>query len=185
MTWRQRPRGSPSREPERAICVAVSGDSNIRGDDTQASRNQVGRTQETGCREIRFHLSMRCSRLSSAPDRVCDSAMKNTIRKNAGNSVAKRSRADFSEPAVDAVFGAHPRPIKAKLLALRRLIFDTAKAAEGIGRLEETEASSSTPRSAAVRQPARSLRPYPHSRRRPCQIAPATGQRSRRWDVGG
>ncbi|MGO8911898.1 MAG: DUF1801 domain-containing protein [Bradyrhizobium sp.] len=64
--------------------------------------------------------------------------MKNTIRKNAGNSVAKRSRADFSDPAVDAVFGAYPRPIKAKLLALRRLIFDTAKATKGVGRLEET-----------------------------------------------
>ena len=40
--------------------------------------------------------------------------------------------------AVDAVLAAYPRPIKAKLLALRRLIFDTAKATQGVGALEET-----------------------------------------------
>ena len=40
--------------------------------------------------------------------------------------------------AVDAVFDAYPKPVKAKLLALRRLIFDTAKATQGVGRLEET-----------------------------------------------
>jgi hypothetical protein len=64
--------------------------------------------------------------------------MKNTIMKNAGNSVAKRSRSDFSDPAVDAVFSAYPKPLRTKLLALRRLIFDTAKTTEGVGRLEET-----------------------------------------------
>jgi len=53
-------------------------------------------------------------------------------------SVTKRNPARFSEPAVDAVFDSYPRPIKAKLLALRRLIFDTAKATKGVGRLEET-----------------------------------------------
>jgi hypothetical protein len=30
--------------------------------------------------------------------------------------------------AVEAVFSAYPRPVQAKLLALRRLIFNTAKA---------------------------------------------------------
>jgi len=64
--------------------------------------------------------------------------MKNTTRKNAGNSVAKRLRADFSDPAVDAVFDAYPKPLKAKLLALRRLIFDTAKNTKGVGALQET-----------------------------------------------
>src|SRR3954470_17887823 len=39
---------------------------------------------------------------------------------------------------VDAAFGAYPKPVKAKLLALRRLIFDTAKATKGVGALEET-----------------------------------------------
>lgn len=40
-------------------------------------------------------------------------------------------------PAVDAVFDACPKPLKAKLVALRRLILDTAKATEGVGRIEE------------------------------------------------
>jgi hypothetical protein len=47
-------------------------------------------------------------------------------------------RARLVDPAVDAVFSAYPKPVKAKLLALRRLIFDTAKAAAGVGALEET-----------------------------------------------
>jgi hypothetical protein len=40
--------------------------------------------------------------------------------------------------AVDAVFEAYPKPVKAKLLALRRLVFDTAKTTKGVGALEET-----------------------------------------------
>jgi hypothetical protein len=36
------------------------------------------------------------------------------------------------------VFEAYPRPVKAKLLALRRLILDTAKATQGVGAPEET-----------------------------------------------
>ena len=40
--------------------------------------------------------------------------------------------------AVDATFDAYPKPMKAKLLALRRLIFDTAKTTRGVGALEET-----------------------------------------------
>ncbi|SED82738.1 DUF1801 domain-containing protein [Bradyrhizobium erythrophlei] len=38
----------------------------------------------------------------------------------------------------DALFDGYPAPVKAKLLALRRLIFDTAKATRGVGALEET-----------------------------------------------
>src|SRR3981081_2952683 len=64
--------------------------------------------------------------------------MKKPTSKRAANSAAKKSRADCSDPAVDAVFSAYPRPIRAKLLALRRLIFDTAKTTKGVGRLEET-----------------------------------------------
>src|SRR6266480_637992 len=60
-------------------------------------------------------------------------------KKSAGkNNAAKATRAGFSDPAVDAVFNAYPKPIKAKLLALRRLMFDTAKTTKGVGALEET-----------------------------------------------
>ena len=52
--------------------------------------------------------------------------------------VKSKSPAGFSESAVDAVFRAYPAPIRARLLALRRLIFDTAKTTKGVGRLEET-----------------------------------------------
>ena len=40
--------------------------------------------------------------------------------------------------AADALFDAYPAPVKARLLALRRLIFETAKATKGVGTLEET-----------------------------------------------
>jgi Domain of unknown function (DU1801) len=64
------------------------------------------------------------------------------VNKPAKKSTAKRAaskpRTDFFDPAVDAVFNAYPAPLKPKLLALRRLIFDTAKATAGVGRLEET-----------------------------------------------
>src|SRR6267378_2561735 len=60
-------------------------------------------------------------------------------KKSAGkNNAAKATRAGFSDPAVDAVFNAYPKPIRARLLALRRLIFDTAKATKGVGALQET-----------------------------------------------
>lgn len=39
---------------------------------------------------------------------------------------------------VEAVFDAYPKPVKTKLLALRRLILDTAKTTKGVGALEET-----------------------------------------------
>jgi hypothetical protein len=48
------------------------------------------------------------------------------------------ARARPSDPAVDAVFDAYPKPLQAKLRALRRLIFDTARTTEGVGALEET-----------------------------------------------
>ena len=54
------------------------------------------------------------------------------------NSCEKAARAEIPTSAVDAVFDAYPKPVKAKLLALRRLIFDTAKATKGVGALEET-----------------------------------------------
>ena len=39
---------------------------------------------------------------------------------------------------MEAAFEAYPKALKAKLLALRRLIFDTAKATKGVGALQET-----------------------------------------------
>lgn len=58
--------------------------------------------------------------------------MKKPVRK----SGAKQHAGD-PDPAVEAVFGAYPRPVKAKLQALRQLIFDTAKTTAGVGALEE------------------------------------------------
>jgi hypothetical protein len=51
---------------------------------------------------------------------------------------ATRPRAGFSDPAVAAVFGAYPKPLQVRLLALRRLILDTARATRGVGALQET-----------------------------------------------
>jgi hypothetical protein len=55
--------------------------------------------------------------------------------KKAGKSALSRNGADS---AVEAVFEAYPKAIKARLKALRRLIFATAKATKGVGALEET-----------------------------------------------
>jgi hypothetical protein len=56
-------------------------------------------------------------------------------KRSNGGAQRRRSQAD---PAVAATLGAHPRPIKSKLLALRNLILDTARRTEGVGTLEET-----------------------------------------------
>jgi hypothetical protein len=44
----------------------------------------------------------------------------------------------FGSPAVEQAFGAIPAPVRRKLLALRRLILETAAATEGVGEIEET-----------------------------------------------
>ena len=64
--------------------------------------------------------------------------MRNPTKNSAGKNVAKNNRAGISDPAVDAVFHAYPKPARAKLLALRQLIFDTAKSTKGVGALQET-----------------------------------------------
>jgi hypothetical protein len=51
-------------------------------------------------------------------------------------SPARRSTKDLPDP-VAAVFDAYPEPMKSKLLALRRLILETARATEGVGAIEE------------------------------------------------
>jgi uncharacterized protein DUF1801 len=55
------------------------------------------------------------------------------MKRPAKKAAARKSQ----DTAVDATFGAYPKPVKAKLLALRRLIFDTAKITRGVGALEE------------------------------------------------
>jgi uncharacterized protein DUF1801 len=53
------------------------------------------------------------------------------------SKTAQSPRAKSTNPS-DALFAAYPAPVKTRLLALRRLIFDTAKATKGVGALEET-----------------------------------------------
>ena len=50
---------------------------------------------------------------------------------------ARPSASDRADPAVTAVFDAYPKPLKSRLLALRRLILDTARTTEGVGKIEE------------------------------------------------
>ena len=52
-------------------------------------------------------------------------------------STSKAARRPPAKSA-DALFDAYPAAVKARLLALRRLIFETAKATKGVGALEET-----------------------------------------------
>ena len=66
-------------------------------------------------------------------------AIKSPPKKHIGRrKPANKPPANSPDPAVDAVFDAYPEPLKAKLLALRRLIFDTARTTKGVGRLQET-----------------------------------------------
>jgi hypothetical protein len=58
------------------------------------------------------------------------------MTKPAGKAVS-RSRGPASSPAVPALFDGYPKPVRSRLLALRKLILDTAKATRGVGRIEE------------------------------------------------
>jgi hypothetical protein len=51
---------------------------------------------------------------------------------------AKKRTAAIADPTVDEVFNAYPKILRTKLLALRRLILETASATPGVGALEET-----------------------------------------------
>ncbi|WP_083519596.1 DUF1801 domain-containing protein [Bradyrhizobium jicamae] len=64
--------------------------------------------------------------------------MKATARKKAAKRSAGRPSIAAANAAVEAVFSTYPGPVKAKLSALRRLIFDTARTTDGVGALEET-----------------------------------------------
>lgn len=45
---------------------------------------------------------------------------------------------EFQNAKVEAVFKAYPQKVKKKLVALRKLMFSTAKATNGVGEIEET-----------------------------------------------
>jgi hypothetical protein len=62
--------------------------------------------------------------------------MKKPTPKKAAKRVAKKA-GNGGNLAIEAVFNAYPPPVKSRLLALRRLIFDTAKTTKGVGALEE------------------------------------------------
>jgi hypothetical protein len=62
--------------------------------------------------------------------------MKKPPPREAAKRVARNPRAT-ARASVEAVFRAYPTPVKSRLLALRRLIFDTADATKGVGALEE------------------------------------------------
>jgi hypothetical protein len=64
--------------------------------------------------------------------------MNSRLKKATKTKSVTKNPAGFSDPGVEAVFSAYPMPLKAKLLALRRLIFATAKATKGVGALQET-----------------------------------------------
>jgi hypothetical protein len=56
--------------------------------------------------------------------------------KKAAKRVTEKSAAG-SSAAIEAVFESYPKPVKSRLQALRRLIFDTAQTTKGVGALEE------------------------------------------------
>lgn len=51
--------------------------------------------------------------------------------------MTKRRRA-FEDRRVEAVFDAYPRKARARLLAMRELIFETAASLDGVGEIEES-----------------------------------------------
>jgi hypothetical protein len=59
------------------------------------------------------------------------------IRATKSSAKSKATAGSRASAAVDAVFRACPQPARAKLLALRQMIFDTARTTEGVGRIEE------------------------------------------------
>ena len=61
--------------------------------------------------------------------------MKPPAGKQAAKRAAVKPRAATANAAVENVFAGYPSPVKSKLLALRKLIFETAKATPGVGAL--------------------------------------------------
>ena len=61
-----------------------------------------------------------------------------TMNSETKSAAVKKSQKGFGNPEVAAVYRAYPKDLRTKLMLLRRLIFDTASATEGVGELEET-----------------------------------------------
>ncbi len=51
---------------------------------------------------------------------------------------SEKRMTSFEDPRVAAIFGTYTPAVRRRLLALRKLIFDTARRTDGVGRLEET-----------------------------------------------
>ena len=58
------------------------------------------------------------------------------MKKVAGKAVSKSRRLASSSTA-PMIFDSYPKPVRTKLLALRKLILDTAKTTKGVGAIEE------------------------------------------------
>lgn len=63
---------------------------------------------------------------------------KGVMKRSTNSRAVKKQQLGFADPAVEAVFDAYPRALRPKLIALRRLIFETAATTQGVGELEET-----------------------------------------------
>jgi hypothetical protein len=59
------------------------------------------------------------------------------LAKKSATKTRSNRRRPRSEPGVAAAFSSYPKRIRDRLLALRRLILDTARATDGVGPLEE------------------------------------------------
>ena len=65
--------------------------------------------------------------------------MTGTPGKSGKRKAAKKSHADFLDPAVDAVFDAYPKPVKTRIAGVAAAdLRDRAKATKGVGALQET-----------------------------------------------
>ena len=62
---------------------------------------------------------------------------KTPVRRDVGKARATRRDADRIDPAIAAVIGAYAKPVQVRLLALRRLILETARDTNGVGAIEE------------------------------------------------
>jgi hypothetical protein len=63
---------------------------------------------------------------------------KTRVRRDIGTERGTAGRnSDRIDPAISAVLSVYAKPVRDRLLALRRLILDTARATEGVGAIEE------------------------------------------------
>jgi hypothetical protein len=67
-----------------------------------------------------------------------ETGMRLAMARKAKSTAVKKRSAAFADPAVSAAFDSYPKPLQTRLLALRRLILDTAATTEDVGKVEET-----------------------------------------------